>query len=114
LLRSFYAMQDTRTPALINVAAVTLNVIVNFIYFPILGVKGLALGSSTAYTFATIVAVLIIRKRLGGLEGGYVIRGLTQVAVASAITAGVAFAALKLVETVVSTGTAAGQLAEVL
>jgi putative peptidoglycan lipid II flippase len=114
LLRSFYAMQDTKTPALINIAAVTLNVIVNFIYFPFFGVKGLALGNATAYTFATIVSVVIIRRRLGGLEMRYVVRGLTQVAVASAITAGVAYAAVKLVDLVVSSGTAAGEFAEVV
>jgi putative peptidoglycan lipid II flippase len=114
LLRSFYAMQDTRTPALINIAAVTLNVIVNFIYFPFLGVKGLALGNTTAYAFATIVSLVIIRRRLGGLELRYVVRGLTQVAVASAITAGVAYAAVKLVALVVSSGTAAGEFAEVV
>jgi putative peptidoglycan lipid II flippase len=114
LLRSFYAMQDTKTPALINIAAVTLNVIVNFIYFPLFGVKGLALGNATAYTFATIVSIVIIRRRLGGLDLRYVVRGLTQVAVASAITAGVAYAAVKLVALVVSSGTAAGEFAEVV
>jgi len=114
LLRSFYAMQDTKTPALINIAAVTLNVIVNFIYFPLFGVKGLALGNATAYTFATIVSVVIMRRRLGGLDLRYVVRGLTQVAVASAITAGVAYAAVKLVDLVVSSGTAAGEFAEVV
>ena len=114
LLRAFYAMQDTRTPALINVAAVALNVIVNFVYFPFLGVKGLALGNTTAYTFAAIAAIAIIRRRLGGLEGRAVIRGLAQVAVASAITAGVALAASKLVALGVSSSTAAGELAEVV
>ena len=114
LLRAFYAMQDTRTPALINIAAVTLNVIVNFIYFPFLGVKGLALGNSTAYTFATIVSIVIIRRRLGRLQGRWVLRGLVQVAVASAITAGVAYAAFKLVDLGVSSGTTAGEFAEVI
>ncbi|MFN2589553.1 MAG: murein biosynthesis integral membrane protein MurJ, partial [Actinomycetota bacterium] len=33
LLRAFYAMQDTRTPAVINVASVALNTAVNFLFF---------------------------------------------------------------------------------
>src|SRR5439155_10426268 len=86
LLRAFYAMQDTRTPALINIAAVTLNVIVNFVYFHFLGVEGLALGHATAYTFAAVVSVVIIRRRLGGMEGRSVTRGLTQVVVAAGAT----------------------------
>ena len=43
-LRAFYAMQDTRTPALINLFAVGLNTAVNFLYYRYLGVEGLALG----------------------------------------------------------------------
>jgi putative peptidoglycan lipid II flippase len=75
LLRAYYATQNTRTPALINVAAVTLNTGVNFLYFFTfgLGVKGLALGHATAYTFAAIMAALLIRRKLSGLEGRVVL-----------------------------------------
>src|SRR5207253_7831395 len=61
-LRAFYAMQNTRTPALINVAAVGLNTAVNVIYFRYLKVEGLALGHATAYTFAAAIAAVILRK----------------------------------------------------
>ena len=114
LLRAFYAMQDTKTPALINIAAVTLNVIVNFVYFPFLGVKGLALGNTVAYTFASVVSIAIIRRRLGGVEGAAIVRGLAQVLVASGVTAGIAFAISKLMEHAVSTATLAGQAAQVV
>ena len=33
LLRASYAMQDTRTPALVNVAAVAVNVLVDLLFF---------------------------------------------------------------------------------
>jgi len=114
LLRSFYAMQDTRTPALINVAAVALNVAVNFLFFAWLGVKGLALGNTVAYTFASIVSLVVLRRRLGGLERGYVLRGLTQVIVASVVTAGVAWVAAELVGKVVATDAAGGELLQVV
>jgi len=114
LLRPFYAMQDTRTPALINVGAVALNVIVNFLYFPFLGVKGLALGNTTAYTFASVVAVAIIRRRLGRLEGRTILRGVTQVTVASLVMAGVAFAAAHLMQHAISTASFGGQAAQVV
>jgi putative peptidoglycan lipid II flippase len=64
-LRAFYAMQDTRTPAVINVFAVGLNVAMNLVYFQIFDVRGLALGHATAYTFAAVAAGLIIQRRLG-------------------------------------------------
>jgi putative peptidoglycan lipid II flippase len=68
LLRAFYAMQDTRTPAKINIVAVALNVVVDLIYFRYLKVEGLALGHATAYTFAAVTAAVIIGRRVGGLE----------------------------------------------
>ncbi|HYU58439.1 MAG TPA: murein biosynthesis integral membrane protein MurJ, partial [Actinomycetota bacterium] len=44
LLRAFYAMQNTKTPAMINVAAVAINVVVDVVLFRYLRVEGLALG----------------------------------------------------------------------
>ncbi|HZA60723.1 MAG TPA: murein biosynthesis integral membrane protein MurJ, partial [Actinomycetota bacterium] len=87
LLRAFYAMQDTRTPLLINVAAVALNTVINLALFPVLDVRGLALGHAAAYTFAVIVAGVILRRRLGGLEGRTLSTGLARVGAAAAVTA---------------------------
>jgi putative peptidoglycan lipid II flippase len=91
LLRAFYAMQDTRTPALINIVAVGVNTAVNFLYFRLLGVEGLALGHATAYTFAAVVAVMILRRRLGGLEGRYVLPALVRILVGGLATGAAAY-----------------------
>lgn len=93
LLRAFYAMQDTRTPALINIGAVALNTAVNFVYFRYLdlGVEGLALGHATAYTFAAIAAAIILRRRLRGLEGRRLAPAFGQILVAGAATGAVAY-----------------------
>jgi putative peptidoglycan lipid II flippase len=114
LLRAFYAMQDTRTPALINIGAVTLNVIVNFVYFHFLGVKGLALGHATAYTFAAVVSVIILRRRMGGIEGATIVRGLGKIVVAAGATAGVAYLVSTAIGHAVSTSSIAGQMVQVL
>jgi putative peptidoglycan lipid II flippase len=92
-LRAFYAMSDTRTPALINIFAVGLNTGVNLALFPVLGVPGLALGHAIAYTFAATASGVILRKRLGGLEGGRLARGMVKIAVAAAATGGAAWLA---------------------
>ncbi|HEX9236964.1 MAG TPA: murein biosynthesis integral membrane protein MurJ, partial [Actinomycetota bacterium] len=68
LLRAFYAMQDTRTPALINIAANAVNIAANIVFFRYLQVEGLALGHAAAYTFASIAAIAILSRRLGGLD----------------------------------------------
>ncbi len=114
LLRAFYAMQDSRTPALVNVAAVGLNTAVNFLFFHLLGVKGLALGHATAYTFGALVLVLLIRRRLGGLDGRNVAAGLGKVVVAGAATAGAAFGASKLLGRAIGTATIPEQSVQVL
>ncbi|HXJ64407.1 MAG TPA: murein biosynthesis integral membrane protein MurJ, partial [Actinomycetota bacterium] len=69
LLRAFYSMQDSRTPALVNVAAVTVNTVVNIALFHWLGARGLAVGYVAAYTFGAVVLAVLIRRRVGGLGG---------------------------------------------
>ena len=67
ILRAFYAMQDSRTPALINIAAVTVNVLVDLLFFFVLdlGVPVSALGHAVSYWFASTVLLLLIRRRIG-------------------------------------------------
>lgn len=90
-LRAFYAMSDTRTPALINVFAVAVNTVANLILFPALGVPGLALGHAIAYTFAAVTAGVILRRRLGGLEGRALGTSLGKIVIAAAATGGAAW-----------------------
>jgi putative peptidoglycan lipid II flippase len=112
-LRAFYAMQDTRTPALINLGAVAVNTGANFALFPILGVQGLALGHALAYTVAAVVAGLMIRSRLGGLEGRFLARGLGKIVAAAALTGAGAWAAARLMSEVFGTDTFVDQLIQV-
>ena len=112
-LRAFYAMQDTRTPALINVAAVGLNTAVNLVYFRYLKVEGLALGHATAYTFAAILAAFIIRRRLGGLEGRRLGAALAQIGVAGIATGSAAWLASRWLGQISGTATLGPQLLQV-
>jgi putative peptidoglycan lipid II flippase len=115
LLRAFYAMQDTRTPALINIAAVSLNTAVNFLYFFAfgLGVRGLALGHATAYTFASITAIIVLRRKLGGLDGRRVWSGIARSAVAAVATGGAAWLVAHVVGSVVDPSSLLGAAAQV-
>jgi putative peptidoglycan lipid II flippase len=100
LLRAFYSMQDTRTPALINLGALATNVSANlfFVYVLDLGVRGLALGHAAGYTLAVTIATLVMRKRLGRLDGREVASGLAKVLFASVLTGAAAWATLRLME----------------
>lgn len=112
-LRAFYAMQDTRTPFLVNVAAVALNTAVNLALFPLLDVRGLALGHAVAYTFASLVAGILLRRRLGGLEGRNLAVGLARVLVAATATAAAAWGAARLVAETLGADTLTKQVVQV-
>jgi putative peptidoglycan lipid II flippase len=116
LLRAFYSMQDTRTPALINTVAVGLNTAVNFLYFFTfhLGVRGLALGHATAYTFASIAALMLLRRRLGGLDGRDVWPSVGRAFVAALATGGAAWAAARAMGHVIDPAHLGGAAAQVL
>ena len=94
LTRTFYAMQDTRTPALVNVAAAVVNVAANLLYLSFdWGVPGLALGHATSYVFATLVCLVVLRKRLGRIDGARIASTLVRVIPAALLAAGAAFLA---------------------
>jgi putative peptidoglycan lipid II flippase len=116
LLRAYYSMQDTRTPALVNIAAVCLNVLVDLVLVLALGmgVRGLALGHAIAYTFGSIGLLALIRRRLGGLDGGRILSGLSRTFLAAGVTATVAWLVARGIGEWVGTGTLGGRAAQVL
>ena len=112
-LRAFYAMSDTRTPAVINIFAVGLNTVANLVLFPSLGVPGLAFGHAIAYTFAATTSAVVLGRRLGGLEGRTLARGMGKIVVAAAATGGTAWLVSSLVAGVVDPASIGGQAAQV-
>ena len=88
--RAFYALHDTRTPVTVGVAAMGLNALLSLILPGVFLSKGwmphggLALSNSAA-TFLEMLALLVLMsRRLSGLEGGRVWAGLGQAALGSA------------------------------
>jgi putative peptidoglycan lipid II flippase len=63
-LRGFYALHDTFTPFWINAIENGVNVMLALALFPSLGVQGLALAWSGAYSVAAVVAVVVLRRRV--------------------------------------------------
>jgi putative peptidoglycan lipid II flippase len=112
-LRAFYAMQDTRTPALVNVLAVGVNVAANLALFPAIGVRGLALGHSIAYAVAALTAGTILRRRLDGLEGRWLAAGLARILGAAALTGAGAWGAARLMFQTIGADTLGGQIVQV-
>jgi len=75
LTRAFYAQQDTKTPVLIGSVAMGLNVAFSFAFsawFRQIGLMphgGLALANSLATALEAAALFIVMRGRLGGIEG---------------------------------------------
>lgn len=65
LARGFYAMQDTRTPMINAAVGMFLNIILNIILSKFLGIGGLALATSIAASFTTVLLFISLRKKIG-------------------------------------------------
>jgi putative peptidoglycan lipid II flippase len=86
-LRGFYAMQNTRTPFLLNCLENGVNIVLAFALYPAFGVQGLALSWSVAYIVAMFVSLAAMRKRLDRLEGRRIVDTLARVLCATAVLA---------------------------
>jgi putative peptidoglycan lipid II flippase len=91
VVRAFYAMQDTRTPVAVGVGAMTLNVVFSLLFaraFVANGLPphgGLALANSLATALESATLLVLLRRRLGGLEVSQMRRGVAATIAASAI-----------------------------
>lgn len=74
--RSFLALQDTITPLWTAVAMILANLVLNQIFVRLLGLGGLALGTSLSTALAAGILVWRLRRRVGGLGGRALLRSL--------------------------------------
>lgn len=87
--RAFYAMQDTKTPVLVGAAAMSLNVILSLGFSAIFNRAGwmphggLALANSLATTLEMVALLLLMRRRLNGLNGMHILSGSAQATLAA-------------------------------
>ena len=117
-LKVFYSMQDTKTPMIIAAFIIGLNIGVDFLYFywfksDVMKVSGLALGNTTAYLVGVVWVGLVLRKRLGGLDGRRVFASMYKICLASAVMGAACWGTSALVQKYVGVASFAGQLLQV-
>lgn len=83
--RVYFALQDTVTPMMLGIAAVVVNIILNFILVGPFAHGGLALATSIASFFAVIVLFMVLRRKLGSLGGLQMWDSFWRVSLASAV-----------------------------
>ncbi len=91
LSRAFYALHDTKTPVIVGVIAMSLNVLFSFAFAAVfrqigwMPHGGLALANSLATVLETVALIVLMRRRLGGLEGRKLLRGAFKGALAASV-----------------------------
>jgi putative peptidoglycan lipid II flippase len=103
LTRTFYAMQDAKTPAVANIAVGVVNLAMDlwFAFGLGLGVVGLALGYAASYAAGSAILYVLVRKRLGDADGRRIADTVGRALAASILTAVAAWAAAEGVATLV-------------
>ena len=86
LARAFYAMHDTKTPVLIGIGAMALNMLFSFGFAALfqswgwMPHGGLALANTLATGLEMAALLVVMRRRLNGLEGRAVLQAAGQAA----------------------------------
>lgn len=114
ITRVFYSLQDTVTPVKIGLVTVGLNLMFSlmFIYWTNLGVGGLALAFSLTSLIQMLIAILVLRNKLGGIDGRRIFNTTGRAMVASIVMGISAHLGAKIAGTMVDLTTVTGRMIE--
>jgi len=114
-LRAFYALDDTRTPALVNLAATAVNLALDVLAVLVLPARTQVLGLAGAYAVSYAVGLVLssrlLGRRLGGLDGARVVRTTVRCLLAVLVPALLALAIQVGVTALLGRGTAGAVVA---
>jgi len=89
---AFYALHESRKPVIVSAISVLLNAALNVLLVHRFGYLGLAVGTSVTAILNSSVLLEMLRRRLGGIEGGRLLGVLLRTIVASAAMGAAAWA----------------------
>jgi putative peptidoglycan lipid II flippase len=84
---TFYSLRDSRTPVVVSILSVAVNLSLNLALIRVLGYSGLALGTALAAIFNAAMLLWLLYRRLGGLDGRPVAIAALKIGVASVLMA---------------------------
>jgi putative peptidoglycan lipid II flippase len=117
-LRAFYALQDTRTPAMVNLAVNATTVVIDVALYLALApehrVVGLAAGQTASYLVGVVVCTRVLARRVPRDPVGNVLRTTVRCLVAAAVPALVAALVVHLSEGYAGKATLGAAVAAVL
>ncbi|MBI5466552.1 MAG: murein biosynthesis integral membrane protein MurJ [Candidatus Kerfeldbacteria bacterium] len=109
LARAFYALRDTKTPALVAVATVFTNLVLLIITHPF-GLAGIGLSYVVSRALNLALLVTLLGRRLKGLGADYILSGAARMLIASLMAGGAAYGTLQVLAPYVNLHTFIGVL----
>jgi putative peptidoglycan lipid II flippase len=101
---AFYALDRARVPVVASILGMVVNVGLNLALYPVLGFRGVALGTSLAAGANLAVLLLAWRREHGGLGEAGLLPQLARVLAASAVLAAVAWGTAAILEAALPPG----------
>lgn len=100
--RAFYAQHDTKTPVMVGVGAMSLNLVLSILFSRLFSAVGwmphggLALANSTATILEALVLLSFMQKRMHGLDKKFLLTGLLKAGIAVGLMAVCVFACMHI------------------
>jgi putative peptidoglycan lipid II flippase len=98
LARGFYSMQDTKTPVVITTAMVVVFTILCFFQRGPQNYLGLALCASSVATLNMLIFLVLLQKRVGGLNVRGILGSGWRITLAALAGSGLAYALVRVLE----------------
>lgn len=83
LVRAFYVQQDTKTPVVISVISMAVNIVLAWSLAPIMGIQGLALAFSASAIVNLMLLLGVLHWQLKGFDDKVVLISLVKIVIAA-------------------------------
>ena len=97
----FYALGAARTPVKVSIATVAVNAGLNVMLVRVMGFQGLALGTSIAALFNATTLLILLSRRIDGVNGVRIAAALARMSLAAAAMGAAAYVIHDLLPAVV-------------
>lgn len=97
LARAFYALKDTKTPVMISLGSLVINIVLALLFSRSLGVAGLALAYSIASFIDMFLLLIVLRLRVNNLDDLNIIKCVLRIILASFVMGAVVYSSLYLI-----------------
>ena len=96
LARSFYALEDTKTPVYISITVIAINIVGSIFFSRAMGVEGLALAYSLAAIINMLMLLFFLRIKVGYLDDKKIVISVIKTGINSFLAGSVIYLMLQI------------------